>query len=277
MKSSKAPPVPDASAIAAQQGQMNKDTAIATQNMNFVNQQTPDGSLTYSTNGYNADGTPQRTATVALNPGQQQLYNQQMEFGQLSNQLGIDQTKKLSSILNTPLNLNNKATEGRLIQLGQHRLDPMLQRRQDQLETSLTNQGITRGSEAWREGMNEMGRDRTDAWNQLLLTGRGQAIQEALLERNQPINEITALMNGGQVSMPQFQNTPQTQVANTDLGQMAYNSANLQNDRYKQDVSQRNAMLTGMFGLGSAALGGWGSFNGFNGAFGAKTPKPAGG
>jgi hypothetical protein len=71
--------------------------------------------------------------------------------------------------------------------------------------------------------------------------------------------------------MPQFQNTPQTQVANTDFGQMSYNSANLANDRYKQDVSQKNAMMSGLFGLGSAALGGWGSFNGFNGMLGKRT------
>jgi hypothetical protein len=270
MKSSKAPPVPDASAIAAQQGQMNKDTAIATQNMNFVNQNTPDGSLTYSTNGYNADGTPQRTATVALNPGQQQLYNQQMEFGQKSNQLGIDQINKLNGILSQPINLNNEATEKRLYELGNKRLAPRFAQEDEALRNRLSNQGVDVGSAAYNAEYDRFGQGKNDAYNQLLLTGRGQAIQEALLQRNQPINEITALMSGGQVSMPQFQNTPQTQVANTDFGQMSYNSANLMNDRYKQDVSQKNAMMSGLFGLGSAALGGWGSFNGFNGMLGKK-------
>jgi hypothetical protein len=258
MKSPKAPPTPDASAIAAQQGQMNKDTAIATQNMNFVNQNTPDGSLTYSTNGYNADGTPQRTATVALNPGQQQLYNQQMEFGQLSNQLGIDQTKKLSSILNTPINLNNEKTEARLYDLGRKRLDPRFAQEDEALRNRLSNQGVDVGSAAYNAEYDRFGQGKNDAYNELLLKGRGQAIQEALLERNQPINEITALMRGGEVTMPQFQNTPQTSVANTDYGQMAYNSANFQNDQYKQKAADRNAMISGLFSLGGSALGGWG-------------------
>ena len=45
---------------------------------------------------------------------------------------------------------------------------------------------------------------RNDSYNSMLLDARGQAMSELLTARNQPINEITALMGGGQVQQPQF-------------------------------------------------------------------------
>jgi hypothetical protein len=99
----------------------------------------------------------------------------------------------------------------------------------------------------------------------LLLSGRGQANQEMLTERNQPINEITALMSGGQVSQPNFGNTPQSQVAGTDLAGLtmdAYRYGPLA--QYQAEQQNRGAMMSGLFGLGGAALGGWarGGFGG---------------
>jgi hypothetical protein len=77
--------------------------------------------------------------------------------------------------------------------------------------------------------------------------GRQQSISEIMALRNQPINEITALMSGGPVSMPQFHNTPQTGVANTDV-------AGLINSNYQQQVGQHNAMTGGLSNLGSAFI-----------------------
>lgn len=84
----KAPPAPDYTAAAAQQGQANVNSAIASNRLNQVNQVRPEGSLTYSygspgdpNGGYYDQQTgqwiPQVTATTKLSPEQQKLYDQQ--------------------------------------------------------------------------------------------------------------------------------------------------------------------------------------------------------
>lgn len=89
------------------------------------------------------------------------------------------------------------------------------------------------------------------------LQNRQQGITESNYLRELPINEISALMNGGQVQQPQFTNTPQTQVTPTNTAQIAQNSFQDQMQVYQQKQQANQALLGGIFGLGSAALGGW--------------------
>ena len=97
--------------------------------------------------------------------------------------------------------------------------------------------------------MDDFNRGRSDAYNQLLLTGRGQSVQEALAERNQPINEITALLNGSQVSQPNFINTPQSPVAGVDYIGLKNQQYQAQMQAYQQQVASKNAMMGGLFGM----------------------------
>lgn len=67
---------------------------------------------------------------------------------------------------------------------------------------------------------------------------RQQGIQEELLLRNQPINEIGALLGTGQVSMPNFVNTSMPQIPTVDragLEQAAY-SQELANWQTQQEI-----------------------------------------
>jgi hypothetical protein len=83
---------------------------------------------------------------------------------------------------------------------------------------------------------------------------RQAAIQEQLQQRNQPINEISALMSGGQVSLPQFQQYQGGTVAPTDVAGNYYNSAQLANQNYQTQAGQQNALVGGLAGLGGAGL-----------------------
>jgi len=141
------------------------------------------------------------------------------------------------------------------MELGSKRLDPALARTEEALRTRLANQGLQPGSAAYNAEMTQLGQTANDARNQLLLTGRGQAVQEALTERNQPINEITALMSGSQLTAPTFGSTPQTQVGGVDYAGMVNNNFNAQNSQYQAQLGQQNAAMGGMFGLGGT-LGG---------------------
>jgi hypothetical protein len=98
--------------------------------------------------------------------------------------------------------------------------------------------------------MQRFGQTKNDALDQLLLSGHQTAVNDILTERNQPINEITALMSGSQVGQPNFTNTPQTNVGGVDYAGMVANNYNAQNDQYKAQLGQQNAMMGGLFGLG---------------------------
>lgn len=264
MQSSSPPPAPDPVATAKAQAESNIKTATNQQQLNMVDQTNPYGSQKYTQTGTWADGTPRFSMQTTLSPEEQAKQDQQWEFDKLSNTLGINQVKKLTGILDTPFKLDNAATEGRLMELGRSRLDPILGQRRNELEAKLYNQGVMPGTEAYKRAMLEDTQGQNDAYNQLLLSGRGQAASELVAERNQPINEITALMSGGQVNQPTFGNTPQTSVANTDVAgitQQGYENSLIP---WKQKNAENAALMSGLFSLGSAAMGGWG-MGGFKG------------
>jgi hypothetical protein len=256
-----APAAPDPAKTAAAQAQSNKETAVAQYGLNATNQVTPQGSLSYKQIGTWADGTPRFEATTAYSPEQQSLYNKSLVTqGNLAD-IGNQQSAKIGSLLNTPVNLST-ATEGKIDELGRARLDPQFAREGAALDTQLINKGVRPGSQAWNDAHTQFSQQKNDAYNQLYLSGRGQGAQEALTERNQPINEISALLSGSQVSQPSFTNTPQPGVAPTDVIGAQQQSLNQQNVGFNAQQTQNNALMSGLFGLGSAALGGWG-YGGF--------------
>lgn len=266
-KDTPAPPTPpDPTATAQAQGQMNQNTAVTQQLLNMTDQVTPNGTLKYDQTGQStfvgADGktysVPKFTATTTLTPEQQALLDLTNKTKTNLGQIGVDQSKKIGDLLGTNLKLGNEETEARLMELGSARLDPRFAKDEDALRTRLANQGIQPGSAAWNAEMTQFQQGKNDAFNQLLLTGRGQANNELVTERNQPINEITALMSGSQVSNPTFSSTPTTAVGGVDYAGMVNNNYNAQTQQYNTQVGNQNAMMGGLFGLtgtlGSAAM-----------------------
>lgn len=267
MKTPSAPKPPDPQETAAAQTGTNIGTAIANQTLGNVNQVTPYGSLTYSQTGATkwtdpnsgqVYDLPQYTATQTLSPEQQALFDLNSQTELNIGQIGVDQSQRIGDLLGTPVDLSNSATEARLMELGRARLDPALDRRRESLQNQLAQRGVMMGSEAYDREMMRNSEAENDAYNQLLLSGRGQAVQEALAQRNQPINEISALMSGSQVSQPNFipaqgQSLPNVDVAGLTMQNYQYDLANWQNQQ-----AQRGQMLGGLLGtagnLGGAAI-----------------------
>lgn len=259
----KAPTPPDPRETAGAQTATNIGTAIANGTMGLVDQVTPDGSLTHTRNGYetwrdpNTGRTyrlPRYTATQTLSEEGQRLKSVNDAANMNLATLARDQSARLGSLLGQPVNLSNDAVEGRLMELGRARLDPALDRRRESLRSSLSAQGIKEGSTAFDRAMSRNAEGENDAYNQLLLTGRGQAVQEAMLERNQPINEITALMSGSQVQQPQFANVSGPQMAGVDVAGLINDNYNARLNNYNQQMASRNSLLGGLFGLGANAI-----------------------
>lgn len=262
-----APAPPDPNVTAAAQANLNQSTATTQQLLNMTNQVGPDGKLTYNQSGTNsfvdANGktvtVPQFTATTELSGSNQGIYDTNQVTKQNIANIGKDQSNRIGALLGTPMKLGNAETEARLMELGSARLTPKFAQDEEALRTRLANSGIRAGSAAFDSEMANFGQTKNDAINQLLLTGRSQANQELLAERNQPINEITALMSGSQVASPTFANTPQTQVGGVDYTGMVNNNYNAAVQQQQMQTSQNNALMGGLFGLGGT-LGGMGIY-----------------
>lgn len=81
-----------------------------------------------------------------------------------------------------------------------------------------------------------------------------QWLQQQLAVRNQPLNEISALMSGSQVSVPQFASYNAPQMPQNQIGSNIYNSAALAQQNYQSELAAQNASMGGLFGLGSAGI-----------------------
>lgn len=227
---------------------MNRDTAITQFGLNATDQITPTGTLNYTQNGKWSDGTPHFQAKQTLTPAQMKLLQGQEQLGGQLLGIGNAQAARLKGLLSTPFDGSNDATESRLMELGRKRLDPLLAQRHASTEQDAFNRGVRPGSEAYANTMRADTEGQNDAYNQLLLTGHNQAYQEGITNRNQPINEILALMGGGQVTQPTFTNTPGSTVAPVDY-------TGLVNQQYQSKLANYQSGMSGMFGLGSALLG----------------------
>jgi hypothetical protein len=252
-KGGAAPKAPDPQQTAQAQTTSNVDTAKAQAQLNAVNQVTPHGSLTY-TSRPGEGGVPQYTATQTLSPTGQKIFDQQQGAQLNLATVANEQSGKLNAMLKEPFSLDNSATEDRLLELGRSRLDPILQDRREALDRSYAQRGIMPGSTAYSKAQDALMQGENDAYNQLLLSGRNQAVQEALLQRQTPLNEMIALASGTQIQQPNFVGTPQTGVAGTDVAGITQNAYNQNYNAYRDQQQQSNSMLGGLFGLGANAM-----------------------
>lgn len=101
-----APAAPDPVATANAQAAANKDAAITQAGLNRVNQVTPQGSITWSQNGVDANGIPQYTQTQTYSPEQQALYNQQNQIAQQLGGLALDNVGRVQQTQAQDFNFN---------------------------------------------------------------------------------------------------------------------------------------------------------------------------
>jgi hypothetical protein len=259
----KAPKPPDPIKTAEGQTSTNVSTAIANANLGNVNQVTPYGDLNYDQTGsyswrdpttganYNV---PQFTATQTFSPSQQAIFDQTNKAETNLAGIAAQQSGFLKDYLSQPISLGNEEVESRLFELGSKRLDPALDRQRQGLESRLSGKGLKLGSDQYAQEMSRFDEGRNDAYNQLLLSGRGQAVQEQIAERNQPINEITALLSQSQVQQPNFINSQQPSIPTTDYAGIVQDDYRNQMSAWQQEQAQRNSMLGGLFGLGSSLI-----------------------
>jgi hypothetical protein len=283
-----APATPDYAGAAQATAQGNKEAAIAAQAGNMINQYTPQGSVEYAVRG-EQNGTPLWSQTVKLSPEQQAMYNQNQAVNQQLGNVAQQGVGYVQEALNKPLSfadmqalqtpgaIQQQASDAAYANATRY-LDPQFQRQQASLENQLANQGITRGSEAWQNAMQESGAAKEQAYatarNQAYtqgLQGAGQAynqgmgtrqqqITEAQTLQNNPINMLNAVRTGQQM---QVANQPNVGVsspgqmattAGADLLGAASATGTYNQGLYNAQQAGNSAMTSGLFSLGAAAM-----------------------
>jgi hypothetical protein len=208
-KKSSSPPPPD-----------YKGAAEATAAGNRINQITPYGSLTYTESGTDSQGNPKWTANVELSADQKRLLDQQnatsLGLGELQQQgLGyvrdmISNPFDTSGLPQTGINVGENMTDSIM-----RRLQPTIQMEQKQFDAQMANQGIPIGSEAYANAKRMFDERQNDKLNSAIIQGtqtglqaRQQGFGELGYIRNEPINTLSAIRSGSQVTNPNFVTTP---------------------------------------------------------------------
>lgn len=242
------PDQPNPYEVARAQSDANIRTAKEQAKLGMTGQNTPWGSIQYVTDPNSPSGY---RAVTNLTPEQQALFEQgqgiQGQFGDiLSDQIG-----RVGETIGGPFDLN-AARGNEIADIQRTFLDPQWSERRAAMEADLTNRGIRMGSPAFTSAMRDFEDQRSGAYDRMFLDAYSTANNAALTERNLPLADLAAIRGTAptQVGMPQFGNTPQPGVAPTDVTGTVMNA-------YNTAMGSYNAGMGGLYGMGSAALGGW--------------------
>lgn len=286
---SDAPDPPNYQAAAQETAQGNLEATRAAANANRVNQYTPYGNLKYTQTPtykpiFNQEAyqeaykyaskkglplpTPDQftqqaldpdagwSSTITLSPTGQKLLDQ---YNETSLGLGSLQSEALNRVRQSQAQPFDYSSVGDVQKAAEKsitdRLNPMWAERESIQRSTLANQGLQPGTEAYNNAMRSFDVGRNDAYSQAIKAGidtMPQTYQLAAALRSQPLNELNAIRTGSQVSSPTFQNTPQQA---TTAGADKLGAANSQYggalDAYNTQVGNQNSFNTGL--MGSAA------------------------
>jgi hypothetical protein len=231
----------------------NKEGAVAQANLNRIDQYTPQGAITYTQTGTNADGTPKFRSDQTYSADEQAKYDQNNKIAMALNTLAgknigrVDeaQSKAFSYDGMTPIQTgvntsglpklaggDDFSADARRVTdavYGQatSRLDPQLQQQESAMRSRLAAAGIAENSDAYRREMDNFSRNRTDAYNQANFSAiqAGGAEQSRLFgmslgARNQGFNEGAANLSTNN-SARQQQIQEATYLRNLPLNEIA--------------------------------------------------------
>jgi hypothetical protein len=207
------------------------------------------------------------TARQTLSPEQQRLLDVQ---NQISMSLGDVANKGVSyveNMLNTPFDTSRLPTTGfnpsqSYQDAYMQRLNPQIQQNREALQQQLANKGIDIGSVAYDRAMQTQAQRENDLLATATTQGFGigqqarqQALQEQAYLRNEPLNTLSAVRTGSQVTGPQFVNSfNQATTSGPDLLGAAGMQYNAQMGDFNAKQAAQANLNQGIFSLGGAAL-----------------------
>ena len=271
------PPAPDYRGAAVAQGQANIDAARATAklgNPSFIN---PLGRR-------DVDFRPDDEVfiTDTLTPLGQTRLDQEQRIG---TQLGGIAEQGLTEVgkgLGTPFDLSQVSdittqptVAGRdaISNAILAREQPLLDAERQAMQTDLLVRGHNPGGIAFEGAMDQLDRKENDlrlasilasGGEQSRLYGlqageRGRGIQEQAFLRQLPFSEVNALRTGNQPMLPQFQAYQGATIAPPNILGATGMEHQAAMNTYNQKMAQAGNTMSGLFGLGSAGIGAYGT------------------
>lgn len=296
-KSASQPTPPDPYRTAEAQTQSNVKTATANALLNRTGQYTPLGNMTWQQTGVDpATGVPLYASKVSLDPTVQQALTANNQLAAQMGQAGTGYFNNVKNQLMSPINTSglpgiaSKVGSGNLDAMRQQAqdaiynrqssmLDPQYNQQQEQLQSQLAQQGITQGSAAYNNAMNNFARQRDFAYSQARdasITGGNdyanqqfmQGLQGANLQnqaqsqglsqlfslREQPLNELQAFRSGSQVAMPTFNGSPAISLPGTDISGNIYKNYQAAVNNANAEQATNNSNTQALAGLAAAAM-----------------------
>jgi hypothetical protein len=228
-----------------------KGAAEATARSQMGSQYTPYGSNVYTPDSNSPSGY---RSTINLDPKAQQTLDSQLNISQNLGNLTEQQLGRVNQQYGQPMDMNSVQQVADQSYADQTaRLDPQWEQRKQQFDQQMANQGITAGGEAYDNASRDFGQQRNDAYTQArqqATANMPQTYQLANSVYNQPLNTLNAIRTGAQIQNPQFSQQPATNYLGAAQGQGQYDQG-----LYNANVGQQNAMMSGLFSLGGAAMG----------------------
>jgi len=267
-----APAVADPNVTAANQQALNTKAGQQSQQGSMTNQVTPTGSLTYTQTGTSSDGTPLYTATTALTPAQQQLLTtlqgtQQTagtQAGQILSGANYGSVDPGTAIGNATSGLVGGAMQKEI-----EYLNPYFKQQTDQLDTQLRNQGFAPGQPAYDNAMRAVQNNQGNTVTGFEAQIEPQMYQQAYQTYGLPASLAGTLAGLGAPTNPTFQSTPQLAIQPANLIGATANAQTAAEASYQDQLKQSQAMMSGLFGVPTALLGGWAQSGGLSSLMGA--------
>lgn len=274
-KSSKAPAPPDPAKTAAAQALANKEAVYESARVNQMRQVTPTGEVSYS----GKIGSPGRTQTTTLAPAQRNQLDQKNQLAAALGGLSLDRAGQIDLGRfalpgGAPTLQDTSDVENRQYERAMELMSPEFDRQERRMETNLAQRGIPIGGEAYSDVQGQFDKSRNEAvkgaafdamragqTEQSRLYGAergayGDKLSDQLLERQQPMNELAAILQGSPaLSGPQAASPAGYQMGAPDISGMIQNQYQGQMNNYNQQQQQKQSAMGGLFSLGSAALG----------------------
>src|SRR6266852_1381485 len=267
-----APKVTDPNTTAANQQALNTTAGTQAQVGSMTNQVTPTGSLTYNQTGTSSNGTPLYTATTALSAPQQQLLNtlqgtQQTagtQAGKILSGANYGSVDPGTAIGNATSGLVGGAMDKEIAYL-----NPYFKQQTDQLDTQLRNQGFAPGQPGYDNAMRAVQNNQGNTVTGFEAQIEPQMYSQAVNTYGLPMQMAGTLAGLGAPSNPTFQNTPGLNIQPANLIGATANAQQAAEASYQDQLKQSQAMMSGLFGIPTALLGGWAKSGGMQDLMGS--------
>lgn len=253
-----------ATALGNQQQIANTQAGLQNFQANQYNQWNPYGSITSQIIGYGANGTPIYGTSSALTPQQQALFDVLQGTKGTAGGQGSSLLSGANYGAAQPSDVIGNASTGMAAPIVQQYKDfitPFQTTERDQLDTKLKNQGFKPGDPAYDNAMRGLDTNHSLANSKAIADYTNQAITQATTQYGLPLAMSQALAQFGAPNMPNSLavNQPQLNIqpANYIGALQASNTAAM--DAYKAQYQANSDMMSGMFGIPTALLGGWSS------------------